>query len=304
VIDSVLGVFLLLLVGYGAKKLRLLRAEDSNVLNEIVIYITLPALIFTVLYGYKANLSLSIARVPIVGFVMIAVVLAAAYGIGRAMRLDSGTLAGFILAAGFGNTGFLGYPVTQAAFKDPSALVTAVLYDEFGMALPLYIIGLVITAVLAGQKAHYSQVTQAFKYPQLWAIPIALLLRQSHCVPHSLIVAIGYLGSGTIPIVMISLGLMLSARSMRGYGIPLAVVCMLKLAVLPIVTCYGARFAGITGTQYQTTVMEAGMPTAMMVGVLVSKFGENPEFVAGVIFVTTLLSIVTIPATLLLVGAR
>ncbi|HEY3298000.1 MAG TPA: AEC family transporter [Armatimonadota bacterium] len=300
-IGTVLAVFLLLLVGYGSKKLRLLRAEDSNVLNDIVVYITLPSMIFSVLYNYKQNLSLSIAKAPTAGFLMIIIVLLAAYAIGKAIKLNNATLAGFILAAGFGNTGFLGYPVIQTAFKDPLALVAAVLYDEFSMAIPLYVIGMVIVAVLAGEKAHHSQVLRAFKMPQVWAIPIALAARQFD-VPQPIVTAIHYLGNGTVPLVMISLGLMLSARSIKGYGIPLAIVCVLKLAVLPVLTLYALRACGVSGSINQSTVVEAGMPTAMMAGVLVSKFGENAEFVAGVIFVTTLLSILTIPATLFLLG--
>lgn len=300
-IGTVLSVFLLLFVGYGSKKLRILRAEDASVLNDVVIYITLPAFIFMAIYGYKQTLPPSIAAVPVIGVATILIVLLMAYMIGKTLHLDRGTLAGFILAAGFGNTGFLGYPVVQAAFTDKSALVAAVLYDEIAMALPLYVIGMILVAVFAGEKANHTQVIKALKMPQLWAIPIGLVLRQFH-IPLAIVTAIDYLAKGTVPLVMISLGLTLSSRSLKGYAIPLTAACFLKLAVLPIITYYASRHCGMTATIQQSTVLESGMPTAMMAGVLVAKFGENGEFMAGVIFVTTLVSILTIPATLLILG--
>jgi len=297
----VLSVFLLLFVGYGSKKIKLLRAEDADLLNTIVVYITLPCFIFHAIYSYEQPLSLSMAKVPIIGFAMIFVTLILAYAIGKAIKLSPGMLAGFMLAAGFGNTGFLGYPVVQAAFTNKGALVSAVLYDEFAMAMPLYVIGLLIVAYFQGQKADHNQIIRAFKFPQLWAIPIALIARQFQ-FPVTIVNAIHYLGNGTVPLVMISLGLSLSSKSLKGYLVPVVAVCALKLAVLPIITHYAAGFAGMTGISYQSTVLEAGMPTAMMAGVLVSKFGRSGEFMAGVIFVTTLLSILTIPITLIILG--
>ena len=302
IVGTVLSIFLLLFIGYGTKKVRLLRAEDADLLNTVVIYITLPAFIFDAIYSYRQPLPLSIAKVPIIGFAMILAVLGVAYIIGRALKLDGPTLGGMIIASGFGNTGFLGYPVVLAAFQQKGALVTAALYDELAMALPLYTVGVLIAAGFAGKHVRGRQLLRVLALPALWAIPAALLLR-AIALPEPLLAAIGYLGSGTIPLVMISLGLSLSARSLKGVGIPVLAVCVLKLGLLPVLTHYALQAGGVTGTMYKVGVLESGMPSAVMTGVLASKFGANGSFVAGVIFVSTLLSIVTIPATLLILGA-
>ncbi len=228
VVGTVLSIFLLLFLGYGTKKIRLLRAEDADLLNTVVIYLTLPAFIFDAIYSYRQPLPLSIVKVPIIGFAMIAVVLAIAFIVGRMLRLDRPTLGGLILASGFGNTGFLGYPVVQAAFHERGALVTAALYDELAMALPMYTLGALIAAGLAGEKVEGEQLLRVFKLPAFLAIPVALLLRPV-AIPEPLLAAIRYLGNGTIPLVMISLGLSLSARSLKGLAVPVLAVCVLKL---------------------------------------------------------------------------
>jgi len=302
VVGTVLSIFLLLFIGYGTKKVRLLRAADAELLNTVVIYITLPAFVFEALYSYREPIPLSIVKVPILGFAMMMVVLAAAYLIGRAFRLGGRTLGALMIVSAFGNTGFLGYPVVKAAFVEKSALVTAVMYDELGMALPLYTLGVAIAMAFGGQRLNGGYMLRFFKLPLIWTMAAALLLRPFE-LPQPLLAAVGYLASGTIPLVMLSLGLSLSASSLKGFVAPVLVGCALKLGLLPLLTHYVLLAGGVEGVMHRVTVLESGMPTALMSGVIASRFGADGRFAAGVIFVSTLLSILTIPGILLILGA-
>lgn len=294
---TVLSVFVLLLIGYGMKKIRLLQPSNCDVLNTVVIYITLPAFIFNAIYEYREPITLDVARIPLIGFAMIALVGLIAYILGRIFRFEYGIIAGLILASSFGNTGFLGFPVVEAAFKSKEALFTAVLYDELAMALPLYTIGMVVAAGFMGEKFQLSRVGWVLKLPQMWAIPLAFLLRP-FALPEPILAVLKYLANGTIPLVMISLGLSISAKSLKGYTLPVVIACILKLALLPFLTYYAAKMIGIKGIMLQTLTVEAGMPTAMMAGVLVAKFGKSGKYVAGTIFITTMMSLITIPIML------
>ncbi len=294
---TVLSVFVLLLIGYGMKKIRLLQPSNCDVLNTVVIYITLPAFIFNAIYEYREPITLDVARIPLIGFAMIALVGLIAYILGRILRFEYGIIAGLILASSFGNTGFLGFPVVEAAFKSKEALFTAVLYDELAMALPLYTIGMVVAAGFMGEKFQLSRVGWVLKLPQMWAIPLAFLLRP-FALPEPILAVLKYLANGTIPLVMISLGLSISAKSLKGYTLPVVIACILKLALLPFLTYYAAKMIGIKGIMLQTLTVEAGMPTAMMAGVLVAKFGKSGKYVAGTIFITTMMSLITIPIML------
>lgn len=300
--NSVFPVFLLMFLGYGIKKLRLLKQEDTGVLTTVIIYLTLPCFVFEAIYRHRAGLPPSIAKVPFVGLGMIIVVLIAAYIIGRMFKLDRPTLGGFILAAGFGNTGFLGYPVVQAAFGQ-DALITAALYDELAMAFPLYTLGTFIAASFAGARAETKSVLKLAAAPAVWVIPLALLVRPYN-IPEPVTKTIQYLAAGTVPLAMISLGLSLSARSIKGLALPVFTACALKLALLPVITFYAARATGIAGQVQTVMVLESGMPSAVMACVVASKFGANERFVAGVVFVSTILSIAAIPLTLVILSAH
>jgi len=286
-------------VGYGAKKVRLLRAEDADLLGTIVLYITLPAYVFDAIYSFHRKLPSDMIKVPFLGFAGILVILVLAYAIGRLMRLERPMLGGFIIASGFGNTGFLGYPVVQAAFGKGAALVTAALYDEVAMAMPLYTLGAIIAASFAGSKVDSAQLRKVLTIPSLWAIPAALILRPVR-IPVPVVDAIQYLALGTIPLAMMTLGLSISTKSLKGIVTPVLVASGLKLVVLPVVTHYLVSAFGVCGLIHKATVLESGMPTAVMCGVVATKFGKSGIFVAGIIFVSTLLSIASIPVTLFL----
>lgn len=300
-VGAVFSVFLLIFVGYGAKKIRLFKAEDGGLLGSVVLYIALPAFVFDAIYNYHGSLPVSLWKVPAIGFAVEACLMVLAYLLGRALRLNRPTLGGFILASTFGNTGFLGYPVIQAAFKHPSAMITAVLYDEIGMALPLYTIGMIVAAGFAGEKTDFRQAAKAACSPAIWVIPIAFILRPYHLAT-PVTSAIHYLANGTVPLSMLTLGLYLSTSSMKGMALPILATCALKLVVLPTLTFYAAKAGGISGIMHSAMIVEAGTPTAVMSCVVASKYGANERFVAGIIFASTILCMLTIPAALVILG--
>lgn len=301
IVSTVLSIFLLLFTGYGIKKGRILKSGDAETLNTIVLYLTLPAFIFEAIYGYRGDLSIEIAKVPVFGFAAMCAVMLMAWLVGRALRLDRRIVGGLIIVSAFGNTGFLGYPVVEAAFRDKGALVTAVMYDELAMAFPLYTVGLAVAAFFSGEKISREYMMKVFKLPSMWAIPLALILRPI-ALPEPVVQAIHYLSNGTIPLVMISLGLSLSASSLKGYAVPVLVACVLKLAVLPFVTYHTMTWVGVRDTMHQVTVLESAMPGAMMSGVIASRFGNCGEYATSAVFAATVLSIVTIPLTLAVLG--
>ena len=60
-----------------------------------------------------------------------------------------------------------------------------------------------------------------------------------------------------------------------------------------------AALFGWAGLTRQVFVLEAAMPAGVLSGVLATEFGGDAEYSAGIILVTTLLSIVFMSALLL-----
>lgn len=300
VLSTVSAVFLLLLVGYGARKLGVLRSSDTTVVNSIVINLTGPAFAFSAIYGKP--LTLQMIGAPMVVFVSSMMVMGLAYLIGTILRLDRKTTGAIMLVSAFGNTGFLGYPVTMAAFPGSGeAIATAVMCDQFAMALPLYSVGVVVAASFAAAKASRAQMFEFMKAPLLPATIIAILLRPVH-LPQPFVTSMTILGQATVPLAMLSLGLSLSRSSLKTATVPFTVGLVLKMLALPAIVFLGLRLAGIDGVVRNVTVLESSMPAAIMTGVIAGRYGTNGAFVSAAIFLMTLISIVAIPVILMLLG--
>lgn len=298
-LSTVASVFLLLLAGYGAKRTGALKVADARVVNSIVINLTMPAFIF--LSIHRQSLSSAMIKTPVLAMVVEMVVLGLAYASARALKLNRQTTGGLMLAAAFGNTGFLGYPMVAAAFPhSASAMPTAVMYDEFGMSMVLNSVGVAIATSFAGKRFEPSSLLEFLKTPLFAATIVALALRNVY-VPPVIMKTLHFLGAGTVPLAMISIGLSLSATSLRKYPTALGVSFLLKMVALPLLMWIALPLIGVTGTIRQVAILESAVPSAVVSGVIAGRYGANQEFVAAAIFATTLLSVAVMPAVLMLV---
>ena len=289
---------MLLLAGYGAKRAGVLKATDAGVVNSIAINLTMPAFIFVSLH--KQTMNSAMVKAPIVGIVMETVVLGLAYLAARALKLNRPTTGGLMLAAAFGNTGFLGYPLVTAAFPhSPRAMPTAVMFDQFAMAMMLNTVGVGIATCSAGKQIGKSGLLEFLRTPLFLATVAAVVFRTAH-LPPVLLKTLEFLAAGTVPLAMISIGLNLSGRSLRKYPSALCAGFVLKMIALPLLVYLTLPMVGVDGVVRQVAVLESAVPTAVISGVIAGRYGANEEFVAAAIFVMTLLSVATLPAVLVL----
>lgn len=299
-LTTVASIFILLLVGYGAKKARVLKAEDEGVINSILINLTLPAFIFVNTIGKP--LTPSMIKAPMIGLFIEALIIALAYLIARLLKLDRRTSGALMIVAAFGNTGYMGYPVAKAAFPaNGEGILTAVLFDNFAMRAGLITAGVAIATSSAGARFHWSSLTQFVKTPLFPAMLLGLIFRTAH-LPPLMMDTLGYLAAATVPLSMISIGLGISATSIKEYPAPLVAAVVLKMGLFPLIMWALLGQFGITGVVAKATILESAMPSAVFSGVVVSRFGANGRFAAAAIFVTTLLSALTIPAILQALG--
>lgn len=299
-LSTVGSIFLLLIAGYIVKKAGVLKSEDVGVINSIVINLTMPAFIF--IYIHDSHLTRSMVKIPFLAFGLEMVVVVFAYLLARSLKLDRRTTGALMLVSAFGNTGFLGYPVAHAAFNgSKTAMTTAVLFDEFAMALALNTIGVAIASTFAGNDFRWSRVLQFFKTPLFLATIIALILRPYN-VPMLIMDALDFLAKGTVPLAMLSIGLSLKASAIKKYPAALGAALLLKMAMLPALMYFMLPLIGVSGLIAKVAILQSAMPAAVFTGVVAGKYKANNEFAAGAIFLTTLASILVIPGLLFLIS--
>jgi predicted permease len=143
-------LFLLILLGAAARRAGLLTPGHIPIMNGLVVNITLPALVVINLADAPAVPATAL-WLPLTLFVCECVIAAGAYGLASALRSDGPRKGAALLVAAFGNTGFLGYPITLALF--PRQFTINILADAIGMGMVLFTTAPLIGSIL-GDKAR------------------------------------------------------------------------------------------------------------------------------------------------------
>jgi predicted permease len=105
-------------------------------------------------------------------------------------------------------------------------------------------------------------------------------------------------GTATTPLAMIVLGgLLAEVRWSRDFELrAIGVIVAVKLFMLPAMTALCIRYCRAIDPIFTFVLMlEAAVPPATNVSLAAKKFGGNTSFVALALFLTYLLSILTIP---------
>lgn len=292
----VLSIFLLLAAGVVLRAVHVLKQGDTQVINAIIIYATVPALAFGIFYGQ--GLSWTLLVVVLAGNAANVISLLCSRQAARLLKLSRPQTGAFMIASTFGNTTFMGIPVIEASFGGSAeALVVAMIFSELSVSLPVYTIGLWLATKYGGTHVHLKHILSPRQLPAIPAMALGLALTPL-ALPAPVLTAVDRLGACTLPLAMISVGLMLTARSFRGNQVPLALASILKLFCMPVLMYAILTLCGIRGLARDVAVLQAGMPNSIIGGVMAARGGSDGPFVASATLITTLASIITIPLTL------
>ena len=308
VLRALTPLFLLIVLGSLLRRSRVLHTAHVPVLNGLVVQVTLPALIFLALTRAPA-LPASDARLPVAFWLAEAVTMALGYALGRLARLPRPALGALLIVGVFGNTAFLGYPVTLSLL--PGHFPQTVLLDEFGCVLPLYVSGALIGGAFGSQGGDWRAAMLRFARSPLFVSVVAALAVRLMPWPHAITALPGaaaagsvfshclsYLAQGTTPLILLSVGVSLQPRAALDAPHASLLPCLLKLVVCPVSMWGACHLLGLHGEMLRVGVLQASMPTSVLASVLCAHNDMEGPLAVGVVFLTTTLCLVSLPLML------
>ena len=305
ILRALAPLFLLILLGASLKRGRVLHAAHVPILNGLVINVTLPALIFLALTR-APRLPLSDARLPLALMLAEGATMAIAYGLGRLLRLTRPALGALLLVGVFGNTAFLGYPIALALA--PREFPAAVLLDEFGCVIVLYFSAAVVGSEFGSHGGDPRAALRRFARSPLFLalclglvarlLPLPLPLLALRAAGAVLTQCLSYLAQGTTPLILLSLGVALQPQAALASPRAALLPCLLKLVVCPLTMCTACRLLGLHGDLLRVGVLQSAMPTSVLASVLCAQNDLEGPLAVGVVFLTTVLSLITLPLLL------
>jgi malate permease and related proteins len=255
---------------------------DTPTFSMVATYIGTPCLIVDSLAtsGLRAE---SLASIGLGASLCTLLALAAGFLLVIVSRQRMST---YLPASTFANCGNIGLPLALFAFgKDGLALAIAYLAVH---GIFNFTIG---QALAAGRFSFRATLLS----PLLWATALgALLSVTGSALPLSLGRAAHILGGLTIPMMLLALGWSLNNLRVTSLKWPLAFSALRLLGGFAI--GWGVALAlGMTGIERGVLVIESAMPVAVYNYMFAARYGNRPEDVAGLVVISTILSLGVLP---------
>lgn len=288
---AVILVIAMLVLGKLYSYTRLLPANTPEVINKLVIWVFLPALVLKATAGLTLRAELIL--LVLTPWLLAACTLALVWLLARLFRWPRPVIGCLLLCVALGNTAFLGYPLIEAILGH-DALRYAVVYDQLGSFLLLSSFGLVIVAVYSGgtRPSVGVVVHKVLTFPSFGALLIGLLPWTRPVLLEGLIQTLAGL---LVPMAMFAVGFQLKLVPSRAYAGPTAAGLGLKLVVLPAIAWGIATTVGANAEIIRVSTLQSAMPAMITAGALATDAKLAPELAAALVGYGILLALLWLP---------
>lgn len=283
VLEITAPVFVLAAIGYAWVRLGVEYKVDF--VTRLAMTLSVPCLIFTALMKTQiepaALTALSLATVAAYGAVTLAMVVLA--------RLAGLDMRAYVAPLIFGNTGNLGLPLALFAFGETGLGYAVVVFAI--MAIWSFTFGIWL---VAGRGAF----GKVLREPLLWGTLLGgLFLWQGWETPRVLTRTLELIGQMAIPLMLITLGVAV-ARLTPGRISQAVVLSVAKLLVCVALAWAVGLWFELDKIAFGVLVLQIGTPVAVTSYLLAEKYGADAQAVAGLVVVSTVLSVFALPAML------
>ena len=295
-ITVMVTLFAIVVVGYVAGKLGYMGGTFDKRLSKLVIDITCPALILSSAMGGELpdrRYILPLLGVSTLTYVVLTLL---AMGLSRLLSKDGGQQGVLSFAMIFGNVGFMGYPVVASIFGQQAVFYAAVLNVVNTFAV--FTIGTVM--ITGGEGTPREKFNRKVLYgtPMLAAYAAMLIVAFGISgIPSFVSQPLTMLGNITVPAALLIIGSSMSHLPLRALlGTPLVhATALLRLVALPVAVHFLCLLLGFDPYVVSINTVVIAMPVATYGTILCLRYGRDTTLMTEITFVTTLLSMITIP---------
>lgn len=295
ILSQMVQMFLMMLLGYVLRKTGLLDQSFTGKLTTFLLCVSMPCLILHSVIGQEGERNLAEAgQVFAIATVLYVALPVVSLGIVKLLRLPRQQQGLYAFMMTFSNVGFMGFPLVGAIYGSGAVFYTAIINILFTVSS--YTIGIVLM--------HYGQGSHVKPDPKLLLTPGVLLSVLAVVLylldwtfPEEVVSVTESIGNMTTPAAMLCIGSTLASMppkevvdDWRVYLFSAVKQIALPLALLPLLrlTVSSSYLQGILYLLLLTPVANTSVLFA-------TKYGFDEKLAAKGVFVSTVLSVATIP---------
>ena len=222
------------------------------------------------------------------------------------------------IASGFYNSANYGIPLMHLAFPGPSEAlqVFIVLVQNIGN----FTVGIFL--VSSAKNRGWRAVLPMLRQASVWAVTAALIVRGIHGPVNPeepfdlgwlhvsagamrwLWTPVKYFHDGLVAVALLTLGVQLSKTAARATLPRLGWALTLRLLVGPLIGWGMALLFGFHGELLKTMILSTAFPTAVNTALIAHEFNADTEYATGAVFWSTMFSMVTVTALIVLLKLK
>jgi malate permease and related proteins len=288
-------LFMLMAIGFIAGKTRILDEAGGKGISRLLVNFILPALIIASMQRpFTPELRDLAFKMLGVSFLGYAIAFPLAWLLVRAMGTRGAEQGAHGFGALFSNCAFMGFPVVEAILGKDAIFAASVANIPF--QLLAFSVGPFILAKTAGSSAKLG--ISSFVTPAAIASVLGMaLFIWGVRLPSPLGRTVTLLGDTTTPMSMLLIGSIISRMSFRAAlgSFRLYATSLYRLALFPLGLFALLHALGFRGLLLSLPVILAAMPVAANSAILAEAYGGDAKTASSLVFVSTLLSLLTIP---------
>lgn len=283
VLEIVAPVFLLAGIGYGW--VRLGYEYRVAFVTQLAMTLSVPCLIFVALMRADIDPE-ALTALTLATILAYALVTAVIWAMVRAARLEMRTYLAPLI---FGNTGNLGLPLALFAFGETGLGYAVVIFAI--MAILSFTFGI---WMVAGQGS----LAKVLREPLVWGTVLGgVFLVNGWTTPDWLTNTLELIGQMAIPLMLITLGVAV-ARLQPGRVTRATVLSLLKTLICVGIAWGVGLWFELDPIAFAVLVLQISTPVAVTSYLLAEKYDAKADEVAGLVVVSTMLAVITLPLTL------
>lgn len=293
----VLPAFLIFGAGFIGQKLLKL---DIKSISTMSLYLMLPFLTFDTFYSNQLDIEYFYMFLFTCLLALIMMILTVLFGF--FIKADKTQMSAMLLGTIFPNSGNYGAPVAMFAFGAIGfqyAVIFMVIH-----AFLMNTVGIFIASYGSDKTTSFKDsLMSVLKMPVLYGFLFGVLFQLLHIqLPPTIQDGISLVGSASIPTVMLILGMQLAEIKPQKFELKYVnTVTIFRMIISPLLAVVLVNFMPVNDMIKNVYILLAAMPIAANTTLLAVQFNVKPDLTSFTTLVTTLLSLVTIPLTLLFI---
>ncbi|NKX66786.1 AEC family transporter [Labrenzia sp. 5N] len=299
VISLALPFFGLILLGFGAGKIKNLPEAGLSWMNFFVIYLALPALFFRLLSETPIEELANASYITATTFTTY-IVFAISFCIGVvATRGNIGESTILGIAGAYSNIGYMGPGLTLAVLGEQATVPTALIL-AFDNAL-MFILAPLMMALAGTEEESIlgtlkKIVVRIFTHPFILATIAGVFAAALEVKPPQAIdTLLRYLSNAAAPCALFAMGVSIALRPIGRIPLELPLVLGVKLLLHPILIFLLLTWlGGFDPNWIATAVLMSCLPPATNVFVIAQQYGTYVQRASSFVLIGTALSIITV----------